>query len=164
MQISRMASGSVRYAHFAPARLPDIQNSALCRPSAFGALSFMMLVMPSIIMDIATPDSSSCMMLILPRTREIIYTNIIVTAEPINALIESEYVPRKENAPNSIPSVANAAAPLETPSMNGSARLFLTSACIVTPQTARDAPTTSPRHTLGSLRPRIMFSSSCCQL
>ena len=71
MHISSTASGSVRYAHFAPARLPDIQNSALCRPRAFGALSLIMLVMPSIIMDIATPESRSCMMFTLPRTREI---------------------------------------------------------------------------------------------
>ena len=74
--------------------------------------------------------------------------------------MEREYVPRKENTPNSIPSVANAAAPEDTPRMKGSARLLRTRACIVTPQMARDAPTTSPRQTRGNLRTRTMFCST----
>ena len=78
--------------------------------------------------------------------------------------MDSEYTPRNANAPNSMPSVANAAAPEETPSKNGSARLLRTSACIATPHTASDAPTTMPRHTRGRRSPITMFQSSCSQL
>ena len=50
----------------------------------------MILVTPSMIMEMATPDSRSCVILILPRTLEIIYTKIIVMADPINALMDRE--------------------------------------------------------------------------
>jgi hypothetical protein len=46
---------------------------------------------------------------------------MIVKAAPINALTDSEYLPKNANAPNSIPSVAVTAAPLDTPRINGSA-------------------------------------------
>lgn len=72
-------------------------------------------------------------------------------------------MPRKEKAPKSIPRVAKAAAPEETPRMNGSARLLRTSACMVTPHTAREAPTTKPRQTRGNRRLRMMFWSSSVQ-
>ena len=79
-----------------------------------------MLVSPSIMVETATPESNNWVIFTRPRTREIIYTKMIVTAEPIKALKASEYWPRKEKAPNSIPRVAKAEAPDDTPKIKGS--------------------------------------------
>jgi hypothetical protein len=96
-------NGSVRYVQRAPARLPDIQNVALRNPSAFDADRVMMRVTPSIIIETAMSDSQSLVMFIHPRTRDTTYTKTVVIVEPINALIESEYVPKNEKTPNNIP-------------------------------------------------------------
>ncbi len=164
VQSISIASGRVRYSHFAPASDPDIQNSALCKPKAFGAESLTMSVIPSIIIETATPDRRSCVMLILPRIRDIMYTKIIVTADPIKALIESEKVPKNEKMPKSMPKVANADAPEDTPSIKGSASLFLTRACIVTPVTDKEAPTIIPRSTRGKRKPITIFISTLLAL
>lgn len=50
----------------------------------------MMLVTPSMIMEMATPERRSWVILMRPRTLEIRYTKIIVTAAPRKALMERE--------------------------------------------------------------------------
>ena len=99
-----------------------------------------------------------------PCTRDMAYTSRIVAAAPMNALMESWYGPRNENVPNSMPSVAVAEAPLDTPRMYGSASELRTSACIATPVTASDAPTIMPSSTRGNRSPHTMFSCSGSQV
>jgi hypothetical protein len=54
--------------------------------------------------------------------------------------------------------VAKAAAPLETPSIYGSASSFFTSVCIDVPLKASEQPTQKPSSTLGSLTVRMILS------